>query len=188
MVNSQVTSITPATHADRHSVGGADPLIAPLLPHHAQHETGGSDIVSVPAYIHHDYTADNAILHSNDTIRSVTVLAYQKFKEILLGSTPDEIRIYYYMDYISGTFANSCSYIARNGVMVGTEHTGIVDEGFYEDISGWLPGDLLQIYCKLEAAGESRVKNMRVCGIETAKYKEILDSELNAVKATNQDP
>ena len=31
MVDSQVTSITPATHADRHSVGGADPLVNPLL-------------------------------------------------------------------------------------------------------------------------------------------------------------
>ena len=46
MVDSQVTSITPATHADRHVIGGADPLIAPLLSHHAQHEAGGADQIS----------------------------------------------------------------------------------------------------------------------------------------------
>jgi len=46
MVESQVTTLTPATHADRHVNGGVDPLIAPLLPHHAQHEAGGADPVS----------------------------------------------------------------------------------------------------------------------------------------------
>ena len=43
MVNSHTTSITPAQHATRHSVGGADPLVDPLLLHHTQHEAGNTD-------------------------------------------------------------------------------------------------------------------------------------------------
>ena len=38
MVKSQTTSITPAQHAARHAVGGADPFI-----HAAQHQIGGGD-------------------------------------------------------------------------------------------------------------------------------------------------
>ena len=47
MVDSQVTSITPATHADRHSVGGADPLVNPLLLHASRHELGGDDKITI---------------------------------------------------------------------------------------------------------------------------------------------
>jgi hypothetical protein len=43
MVNSSTTSITPATHAARHSIGGADPLVDPLLLHAARHDIGGVD-------------------------------------------------------------------------------------------------------------------------------------------------
>jgi len=46
MVESQVTSLTPATHADRHKTTGADPLVAPLLAHHTQHEAGGADEIA----------------------------------------------------------------------------------------------------------------------------------------------
>ena len=48
MVKSETTSITPATHAARHVVGGADPLINPLLLHAARHAPGGAD--PVPTY------------------------------------------------------------------------------------------------------------------------------------------
>ena len=47
MVKSDTTSITPATHADRHSVGGVDPLVNPLLVHHTRHEGGGDDVITI---------------------------------------------------------------------------------------------------------------------------------------------
>jgi hypothetical protein len=46
MVVSQTTSITPSEHADRHSVGGADPLVNPLLLHASRHEAGGADPIT----------------------------------------------------------------------------------------------------------------------------------------------
>lgn len=46
MVSSNTTSITPAQHADRHVIGGADPLENPLLLHSSRHETGGDDEVT----------------------------------------------------------------------------------------------------------------------------------------------
>ena len=46
MVDSHVTAITPATHADRHSVGGADPLVNPLVLHASRHIKGGIDEVA----------------------------------------------------------------------------------------------------------------------------------------------
>jgi hypothetical protein len=51
MVKSQTTSITPAQHAARHVVGGADPLVAPLLPHHTEHEIGGADEIARSRYL-----------------------------------------------------------------------------------------------------------------------------------------
>lgn len=47
MVKSQTTSITPATHAGRHVVGGVDPLIDPITTtaHYATHQPGGSDAI-----------------------------------------------------------------------------------------------------------------------------------------------
>ena len=44
MVKSQTTSITPAQHAARHAIGGADPLVNPLLLHGSRHEIGGDDV------------------------------------------------------------------------------------------------------------------------------------------------
>lgn len=48
MVKSTTVSITPATHAANHVIGGSDPLINPILVtgHHATHEAGGSDGVA----------------------------------------------------------------------------------------------------------------------------------------------
>ncbi|MCW7072242.1 MAG: discoidin domain-containing protein [Methanophagales archaeon] len=43
MVKSSVTTIVPPTHAAKHCVGGADPLILPLVHHASTHETGGDD-------------------------------------------------------------------------------------------------------------------------------------------------
>jgi hypothetical protein len=45
MVESHVVSISPATHAARHVIGGADPLVDPLLLHASRHELGGADVV-----------------------------------------------------------------------------------------------------------------------------------------------
>ena len=51
MVQSSSISITPSEHAARHSHGGADPLVAPLLPHHTQHEIGGTDEIPPSRYL-----------------------------------------------------------------------------------------------------------------------------------------
>lgn len=49
MVQSSSISITPATHAANHVIGGTDPLVTPILvdPHTATHKPGGSDPVEM---------------------------------------------------------------------------------------------------------------------------------------------
>ena len=46
MVNSGTISITPSKHADRHIVGGDDPLVNPLVLHASRHIKGGVDEVA----------------------------------------------------------------------------------------------------------------------------------------------
>lgn len=52
MVESSSIAITPKYHADRHVVGGLDPLVSPIVTtaHHATHEPGGSDALPFFTY------------------------------------------------------------------------------------------------------------------------------------------
>lgn len=70
MVQSNTVSITPATHADRHSVGGEDPLVNPLLLHASRHEAGGDDEISVTS----DLIVSDTIAYSGAAPSSSTTL------------------------------------------------------------------------------------------------------------------
>jgi len=51
MVKSTVTTIVPPTHAEKHCVGGDDPLILPLVHHASTHEEGGVDEITGFAHV-----------------------------------------------------------------------------------------------------------------------------------------
>jgi len=66
MVESQVTSLTPATHADRHAVAGDDPIPIDSLNtqtatnHASSHDRGGSDPITLMS----DVTASHGVLNA----------------------------------------------------------------------------------------------------------------------------
>jgi len=51
MVKSTVTTIVPPTHAEKHCVGGDDPLILPLVHHADTHKEGGVDEITGLAHV-----------------------------------------------------------------------------------------------------------------------------------------
>ena len=144
MVNSQTTSITPAQHAGRHVIGGADPLVDPLLLHASRHEIGGADAIS-SGYI----TSGTDIMIADNPVENYgsDTATYKKIKEIVLHSTPASIKLTF---GLRSNVAGKTAYgrIYRNGAAVGTERTvvGTVPTAFEEIISGWSNGDLLQLY------------------------------------------
>lgn len=170
MVESTTTSITPATHAVRHSVGGDDPLIAPLLGHHTQHEVGGADIVAVGEYDPNKHvTVDLDDTGSGDHTNNVAgyaVLAPAIDKVINLP-VGDIYNLGITFTYHK-TGAPSTSYfkIYRNGAAVGTQRTNNGAGGITtsEIIGEWVNGDHLQIYAYNNASATSHAYDLKVYG------------------------
>ena len=187
MVQSQVTSITPAQHAARHVIGGADPLIDPLFLHASRHASGGADPVTVSSA--NTYTMGAATLHANDVDRVVTgaLDTWIKLKEIRLTNyVYDTLRITY-RSFKPGA-GQLTTNVYRNGGAVGTEHThGDPSPGntYQEDIAGWATGDLLQIYGKSSTVLDGTVDNMRVLGAVAPPVYALGATDM---VMTNQDP
>ena len=162
MVDSQVTAITPATHAERHSVGGADPLITPVLvdPHHTTHEIGGADEITTSYTI----TASDYILFSN--LENKTVAAdgvYHKAKEIVLN-TGGTIRTAF--DYTGGQAGQCLARVYKNGVAYGTERTATHGTVTYTEDLAFAAGDLYQIYLFINGGHSGSISNMYVKGTD----------------------
>jgi len=102
------------------------------------------------------YTAGSNLLIKHDSeisIESYTSgLVYIKIKEIQLdkGGT---LRVSFHLRVTQGGTANGRIY--RNGSAVGTERSVTTTSGttYSQDISGWSPGDLLQLYIRCATSG-----------------------------------
>ena len=149
MVNSQVTSITPAIHADRHSVGGADPLVNPLLLHAARHGKGGGDVIGETL---------------SAMAKSVTSAGYTKIKEMSLISSGN-IDVTFEL-YGSENDTTNSAKVYINGVAAGIERSGCVSNfaliGVYtETFNGLVTDDLIQIYGKNATGNGARTTTIR---------------------------
>ena len=60
--------------------------------------------------------------------------------------------------------------IYKNGGAVGTlrVHTGTTWEEFSEDLSGFVTGDAIQIYARIQEFGICYIKNFRIYGVKTS--------------------
>ncbi len=115
---------------------------------------------------------------SNDTSRSVTDVAYTKYKEIKLNSrVGSTIRIKFTITAGLGNVTYGKIY--RNGGAIGTERSVTSDTTTFSedfDSSAWVATDLIQIYC-YQIGGSGTVTNFRLYYMLTLVYS-----------TTNQDP
>lgn len=130
----------------------------PVLP--ASNPTTNNQAVRLAAL---NYSAGDTLIASADTERYKSAdPTYTKVKEITLvkGGT---LRIKF--DGHHGNAYAGYIRIYRNGTAVGTER-GMTAEWvtYSEDVSGWSPGDKVQLYYKTEAYGDDQivVKNFRI--------------------------
>lgn len=164
MVQSNVTSISPATHADQHRTGGTDPLtgavgIDAMAPagHYGSHEPGGSD--HIPAF--------GTTIPDNDTVQTlVGAGATVKKKETTLTVCTDVLEIAFDA-YRVGSVGTYEVQLRRSGVNVGAVQTPPTGgyQTFVETISGWSDGDALQVYMAASAGTTIHVRNLRILSI-----------------------
>jgi len=111
------------------------------------------NVLSGEEHLHAE--ANNEVFQANTT--------YVKKKEIKLGQVSGTVRVKF---ELRGYNTTSWCYatVYRNGVPVGTEQAkyGSVYAQFSEDISGWSPNDLLQVYIKSSSTGSAFIKNVKV--------------------------
>jgi len=105
--------------------------------------------------------AGDILLQSADTFREESGSSYVKHKSIKVtkGGT---YRIKFDLAHQTGLYT-SYGRIYRNGVAVGTERTTTETDWqtYSEDISGWAPGDEIQLYMKSEDQ-DAYCRNFRV--------------------------
>jgi len=107
------------------------------------------------------YTAGTIILVSSDAATASTTIGttWVKFKEIQIerGGT---IRVYYTADVGAGTHYFN---VFRNGTAVGTQRTVTGLSNWEEDIAGWSPNDLVQIWARTASSSyTATVSNFRI--------------------------
>ncbi len=110
------------------------------------------------------YIAGNDVLGAADTVRTESTGVFVKKKEIqmLRGGA---LRVKF--DLMSDNPAKlAYGQVYKNGVAAGilrsTNSTSYVT--FTEDLAGWVPGDLVQLYVKIETpAFVASVSNFRIC-------------------------
>ncbi len=103
-------------------------------------------------------------INTNPTEQTLAATDYTKYKETRLDSIPPAtIRIKF--DLKSGTPAqNAYGKLYRNGTAIGTEQSEATGAWvtFSEDISGFKPGDLLQLWTKKAGSGSCQYRNFRL--------------------------
>lgn len=111
------------------------------------------------------YAAGDQLLESADTERSTTSGSYVILKEIAVARS-GTLRIKFDLTPNAGT---AFGRIYRNGSAVGTEQSETTGGKVYatksEDISGWSPGDLCQVYAYFGGGGGGStafVRNFRL--------------------------
>lgn len=114
-----------------------------------------------------NYSAGDTLIIADDTsVGSITSATYIKIKEINLGAfSSGTLRIKFDLESLSGAY-NVYGRIYKNGVAIGTERTvnTVGPTTFSEDISGWSPNDLIQIYAHSDGTHNETVLNFRIYG------------------------
>lgn len=108
-----------------------------------------------------NWNSGNVLMHSNDTTRQFNNSSNTKIKEsiINIGGT---LRIDYELRSLGSGYVISNIY--RNGNYVGISRASLTDTwvNYTQNISGWKPGDLLQIYAYRLDHDPGEVRNLRV--------------------------
>lgn len=116
---------------------------------------GGSQtlIGKDPSTIVNAYSAGSLLIQSADTSKNISSTTYGLSKEIKLVRS-GTLTIKFTLS-LSDAVSDAVGRIYRNGVAVGTERTNgsPAPVEYSEDISGWVAGDLCQIYTKKNASG-----------------------------------
>lgn len=161
-----------------------------------------SDLQSIGADDHHTsplvgtYASAN-VRNSNDTERTTDQATYTKIKEIELGGDLQGVRVTW--DLKRGAGGNAYSKVYKNGSPVGVEKStaNAAYVGESDDLTGFVNGDLLQIYAynSLGGANLTYVRNMRLAYDES--INEIGGATITTpvpcsgdptITATNNDP
>ena len=108
-------------------------------------------------------TAGNYLLIENAPSRIITGTTYVKYKEIRVGVS-GTFRIKFNIGRNGGA-GTVYGKIYKNGVALGNEWTTTSDTNvdFSEDLGGFVPGDLVQVYCKAPGGtGPEAIKNFNI--------------------------
>lgn len=116
---------------------------------------------------------------SNDTIRTSTSATYEKKKETLLNGDISPCRVKWRLQGGNAGCTELKARLYKNGSPIGTEQTesGNDTHDYTEDFSGFVSGDLIQIYCKT-ANFNIQVSNLQL-------YYGVAEK---TVSVTSQDP
>ena len=120
-------------------------------------EAGGFPVGATPSV--GDYIA---VAHDDDI--GVDAPSATKCKELIWKGQAGAFRVKFSMRSPGGY--TLYGYVYRNGAVVGTTRstTSTTNVEFSEDISGWNPGDLVQVYLYRSAgSGLCYVSKLRVC-------------------------
>lgn len=120
-------------------------------------EAGGFPVGAAPAV--GDYVAV-----ANDDEVGIDPPSYAKAKETIWKGQAGAFRVKFSMRSPGGNLLYGR--IRRNGTAVGTERstTSTTSVEFSEDISGWSPGDLIQVYIYRSAgSGVCYASRLRLC-------------------------
>ena len=108
------------------------------------------------------YTAGNYFIIGSDSEKTTAATSYTKVKEIVVTRT-GTLRVSFAL--AGSNMINAYGRVYRNGVAVGTARntTSTIPETYSEDISGWGPNDLCQIYAYTQnGAYPAKVTNFRL--------------------------
>jgi len=110
------------------------------------------------------YTAGNYFIIGSDSEKTTAATSYTKVKEIVVTRT-GTLRVSFALASELGGI-NAYGRVYRNGVAVGTARntTSTVPQTYSEDISGWAPNDLCQIYACVQnvTSPGAKVTNFRL--------------------------
>lgn len=99
-----------------------------------------------PRIVTTSQVASDTLKFSNDTDNNTMSLSYVKVKEIRLNENCPAVRIKF---YLSNATRQGYGKIYKNGVAIGTERSKSQSgETFSEDFTGFVAGDLIQLYAK----------------------------------------
>lgn len=140
--------------------------------------------------------ASDNLRNSNDVEKHLSTDTYTKLKEVKLNADLAGCRIKFDLKNGTATF-DATAKIYKNGVAIGTERSVNPNtyQTFSEDFTGFVNGDLIQIYVNGHASSDAYVRNMRFyydlqiisLGSDTL-VTPLLTTSDPTISMTNQDP